>query len=174
MIAIFIGDYIFRRHERCRCLVTYDPADGSKLRQDVHTKKWTSAEENDKIEERKRVGLFSSQNRPYEPDVEIGKSLGAKAKNYDVMDLQTSEMYHFAEGSKIQNVEVFAGKGTKNEYRRAPDFAENYGGRPEDWQHVKGFGVLDTPDGDMEAEVHWSQCSGIGKVEFFIKRWIGE
>lgn len=32
---------IFRRHERCRCNITYDPADGSNLRQNVHTKKWT-------------------------------------------------------------------------------------------------------------------------------------
>lgn len=45
---------IFRRHERCRCLVTYDPADGSNRRQNVHTKKWTTAEELDRIEVRKR------------------------------------------------------------------------------------------------------------------------
>lgn len=48
---------VFRRHERCRCLVTYDPADGSNRRQNVHTKKWTSAEELDKIEVRKKVGV---------------------------------------------------------------------------------------------------------------------
>lgn len=29
---------IFRRHERCRCIVTYLPGDGRK--QDVHSKKW--------------------------------------------------------------------------------------------------------------------------------------
>lgn len=39
---------VFRRHERCRCLVTYDPADGSNRRQNVHTKKWTTAEELEK------------------------------------------------------------------------------------------------------------------------------
>lgn len=47
---------VFRRHERCRCLVTYDPADGSNRRQNVHTKKWTTAAELDKIEARKKVG----------------------------------------------------------------------------------------------------------------------
>lgn len=47
---------VFRRHERCRCLVTYDPADGSNRRQNVYTKKWTTAEELDKIEVRKKVG----------------------------------------------------------------------------------------------------------------------
>ena len=39
-------------------------------------------------------------------DIKIQKSLGAKAKNYDVMDLLTGETFHFAEGSKIQDVEV--------------------------------------------------------------------
>jgi hypothetical protein len=41
-----------------------------------------------------------------------------------------------------------------------------------DWQHVKAIGVLDTPDGYIKAEVHWSQCEGVGKHEFFIKEWL--
>lgn len=32
---------VFRRHERCRCVVLYDPADGSNRIQNSHTKKWT-------------------------------------------------------------------------------------------------------------------------------------
>ena len=35
-----------------------------------------------------------------------------------------------------------------------------------------GAGTLDTPDGDRDVEVHWVQCQGIGKHEFFIKRWL--
>lgn len=50
---------MFRRHERCRCVVLYDPADGSNRIQNSHTKKWTSAEELDKIEARKKVGINS-------------------------------------------------------------------------------------------------------------------
>ena len=57
-------------------------------------------------------------------------------------------------------------------FRKAGDYAERYGGKAKDWQHCKGFGVLDTSDGDREAEVHWVQCQGIGKYEFFIKRWL--
>ena len=109
-----------------------------------------------------------------EPDIEIGKSLSAKAKNYDVLDLETGERYHFVEGTKIQNVDVFAGKGTKKEFRKAQKYANRCGGRPEDWQHAKGFGLLATADGDKEAEVHWAQCPGVGKADFFVKRWIGE
>ena len=60
-----VPDNVYRRHERCRCIVEYDP--GSGRRQNVHTKQWTDAEERDKIEARKAIGLaqesrqFSSQ-----------------------------------------------------------------------------------------------------------------
>lgn len=60
-------------------------------------------------------------------DFEIGKSLGAKAKNYKVMDLQTGKMYSKLEGSKVQDTQVFAGKGSKVEYRKAYKYAEKYG-----------------------------------------------
>lgn len=46
---------VYRRHENCRCTVEYDPGGGK--RQNVHTKKWTTPEEHDIIEERKRFGL---------------------------------------------------------------------------------------------------------------------
>lgn len=105
-------------------------------------------------------------------DIAIEKSLGAKAKNYDVMDLSTGELFHFAEGTHIRDVTVFAGKGSRTAFRKADKYASRYGGDPADWQHVKGKGVLDTPDGDRAAEVHWVQCSGIGKFEFFIKEWL--
>lgn len=105
-------------------------------------------------------------------DIVIGRSVGAKARNYEVMDLDTGERFHFAEGTKIQDVEVFAGKGVKSPFRKAEKYADRYGGKPEDWQHAKGFGVLATPEGDREVEVHWVQCSGVGKFEFFVKEWL--
>lgn len=107
-----------------------------------------------------------------ESDIIIGRSVGAKALNYDVMDLNTGEIFHFVEGSKIQNVKVFAGKGTRVTFRKAEKFAARYGGAPKDWQHVKGFGVLATDEGDRDAEVHWVQCADIGKFEFFVKEWL--
>ena len=105
-------------------------------------------------------------------EIQIGRSVGAKAKNYDVMDLGTGEMFHFAEGSKIQDVKVFAGKGTSKKLRIAEKYASKYGGASEDWQHVKGFGDLVTDDGERRAEVHWMQCEGVGKFDFFIKEWL--
>lgn len=36
------GNDVFRRHKNCHCIVLYDPADGAKNRQNVHTKRFES------------------------------------------------------------------------------------------------------------------------------------
>ena len=108
------------------------------------------------------------------PDEYIGRSLGAKAGNYDVMDLQTGNLYHLSEGSRLQDIQVFAGKGTRIRFRTAEKYAERYGGTVSSWQHVKGKGLVDTPEGVRPAELHWVQCEGIGKKEMFVKRWLDE
>lgn len=51
---------VYRRHNRCRCTVDYNPGNG-KI-QNVHTKKWQTQEERDKIELRKIVGLFAEDD----------------------------------------------------------------------------------------------------------------
>ena len=65
------------------------------------------------------------------------------------------------------------GGRSKTPYRKAYKYAEK-GGKVEDWEHVKGTGWLDTEDGPRKVEVHWSQCPGIGKHDFFIKEWLDE
>ena len=105
-------------------------------------------------------------------DILIHKSVGAKSMNYDVMDLDTGEMFKFAEGTRLQDVEVFAGKGVKKTLRIAEKYAKKYGGKTEDWQHVKGKGYIAKPEGDIQAEVHWMQCEGVGKFDFFVKEWL--
>ena len=97
---------------------------------------------------------------------------GKKARDIEVMDLATGEKFRLADGAKLQDVEVFAGKGTKTPFRNAEKAAEKFGGEAKDWQHVKGFCTLDTPDGDRDVEIHWIQCQGFGKHDFFIKRWL--
>ncbi len=105
------------------------------------------------------------------PDIQIGRSVGAKFINYDVLDMETGEHFQFVEGSRIKNVQVFAGKGTHSELRIAEKYAKRYGGNPKDWQHVKGEGELYTNDGIRNAEVHWMQCEGFGRHDFFVKNW---
>lgn len=108
------------------------------------------------------------------PDIPILRSLGAKAVNYDIKDLVTGIKYHLVEGTKLTNVEVFAGKGVSTIYRNAYKYANKHGGKLEDWQHVKGIGYVETEEGERKAELHWSQCENIGKFDFFIKRWLDE
>lgn len=102
----------------------------------------------------------------------------AESKNHDILDPSSGMQYHLVEGSKLQNKEVFCGKGSKKEYRKAYVYANRYGGKvedwQEDWQHVKAFGVVSTDEGNRPAEIRWSQCEGIGKVDLFIKRWLDE
>lgn len=50
---------VYRRHQRCRCTVEYDP--GSGRRQNVWTKAWTGGEESATIQERRTVGLETSR-----------------------------------------------------------------------------------------------------------------
>lgn len=46
---------VYRRHDRCRCVVEYDPRNGGR-RQNVWTKRWTDPDADAKIEARKQYG----------------------------------------------------------------------------------------------------------------------
>lgn len=50
------GNNVFRRHANCDCTVVYDPRDGSKKVQDVHSKIWKSAQIDDKMK------IYSNDN----------------------------------------------------------------------------------------------------------------
>jgi len=97
---------------------------------------------------------------------------GAKAKNYVVVDKSTGEEYYFVEGTRTQNAQVFAGKGGVNPLREevAQGLSDEFGGKPEDWQHCKAKGWLDVDGEAVKAEVHWFQ-NGSEKVKFKVKRW---
>ena len=157
------------------------------MRQDVWSKRQWEAPEPDAGAEPPTV--FTDETRPagFQPkvltggikpdiikisDIQIFRSVGAKAKNYNIMDLGTGEMFRLVEGTRLQNVQVFAGKGTRVVFRDAAKYAERYGGNPDDWQHVKGLGVVDFYGDERSAELHWVQCEGLGKFEFFVKRWL--
>ena len=109
----------------------------------------------------------------YMDDLSVPRSIGARSINdLPVVDFATGSEYKIVPGTRIQNVETFAGKGTKTLYRNAQKYADKYGGEADDWQHVKGTATLRTEDGDRVAEIHWSQAENIGKFEPFVKRWI--
>lgn len=107
-------------------------------------------------------------------NIEIGKSIGAKAKNYDILDPETGEYFHFVEGTKIKNAEVFAGSGVKKPLNDdvSEGLAKEFGGNPNKWQHAKGIGMIDYNGEELEAEVHWFQEETVGKVKFKVKKWL--
>ena len=178
---------VFGVHDKCTCMVTYTDGRGVSTQAKAAAGKWlwhpieqntpplhvlTDGEKRGTGEPKRLTG--GANGGIMLPDIIIGRSVGAKAKNYDIMDLATGEIFHLVEGSRLQNVQVFAGKGSHKPYEKAWKYANKHGGKVEDWQHVKGFGLVDYYGEEREAELHWSQCEGIGKYDFFIKRWLDE
>lgn len=100
------------------------------------------------------------------------RSIEAKSKNYNILDPRTGERFHFAEGTYIQNIKIFAGKGTKYPWHPGvgEHLLEQLGGSPDNWQQVKGYGVIDYYGEERPEEVHWFQEESVGKVKFKVKR----
>lgn len=169
---------VYRRHDNCGCTVTYL---NGRNAQDVWSKtKWNVSDE--ELEQMKKAGSRQPVRLDKRggsgiikmKDIPIGKSIGAKAKNYDILDPQTGEYFNFVEGTKIQNPKVFAGKGgTKPLNPEVADgLSKQIGGKPENWQHLKGIGVIDYYGEEVKAEVHWFQEESVGKHKFKVKRWL--
>lgn len=106
-------------------------------------------------------------------DIQIGRSLGAAALNYDVKGPDGKKIYHFLEGSRITNIQVFAGKGVRKNLHAdtVKGLVEQYGGKPRNWQHLKGIGTIDCGNRARTAEVHWFEEKSVGRVGFKIKKW---
>lgn len=102
-----------------------------------------------------------------------GRGAFSKLKKSTVYDSETGDRFNFAENTKIQNAEVFAGKGTKVSLHEgvAEGLTKEYGGEPSNWQHSKGIAYIDYYGENRKAEVHWFQEKNVGKVKFKIKRW---
>lgn len=156
-------------HPRCRCALQYVET-GEYVQNPVD-----NPQEDDTIET-DAFDLSSSPDSISIPDTQIHRSVGAMARNYDILDPETDEKFKFVEGTKIQNSEVFAGYGTRHPLREevAVGLSEQIGGDPKKWQHCKGIGHIDVDGEDIRAEVHWFQEKTVGKHKFKIKAWIDD
>ncbi len=125
---------------------------------------WKSINELDKDKIPARIKLKGSQTL---------RSLGAKARNYDIEDAD-GQVYHYLEGTYVQNREVFAGFGVKAQLHEgvAEGLTQAYGGDAIKWQHVKGIGTIDLGGEVARAEVHWFQEPSVGEVKHRIKEWL--
>ena len=100
----------------------------------------------------------------YLADEYIGKSVGAKVTNYDIL-MPDGSIVHLAEGTYIQNKEVIAGKGVKRQIDEIEGLVRNYGGKAENWRKMKGVATIDLDGKYEEAEIHWYEEPTIGKVK---------
>lgn len=122
--------------------------------------------------ERKRVAKSGKSGKL--EDINIHRSLGARALNYSVLDPLSGEKFSFVEGTRIKNPKVFAGKGGTKPLNPevVEGLSEQIGGKPENWQHCKGIGTINFYGEDLNAEVHWFQEESVGKHRFKIKEWL--
>jgi hypothetical protein len=103
---------------------------------------------------------------------EIGRSVGAKAKNYKVYNPITGENMYLTEGTRITQPQnhVIAGKGRERQIDELPFLIDKWGGDPLEWTKEKGFGYVDDEFGDSHrVELHWYQEPTTGKHKMKIK-----
>ena len=65
------GNDVFRRHNNCHCQILYNPADGSKKRQNAHTKSWTDEGKADRIAFAKRAQAKEGFRSSADPMAEV-------------------------------------------------------------------------------------------------------
>ena len=106
-------------------------------------------------------------------DIEIMRSLGSASKRHKVK-LPGGSYTKTTEGTKITKVVAFAGKGLKRKVDVAEHLSKQYGGKPENWQHVRGEGFVDVGNESRRAELHWFDNEDVGIKGMKVKRWKDE
>ncbi len=104
----------------------------------------------------------------YLADEYIGKSVGAKVTNYDIL-MPDGSIAHLAEGTYIKNKEVIAGKGVKRQIDEIEGLVRNYGGKAENWRKMKGLAIIEQDGKTEESEIHWYEEPSVGKVKIKYK-----
>ena len=101
-------------------------------------------------------------------DIQIGRSVGSKAKNFSISN-PDGGYFTLVEGSRITDIEIIAGKGCARKIDIVDYLVEYYGGVEEEWQKVKGIGLVDVNGEPFKAELHWFQEDNVGKVMWKLK-----
>lgn len=113
-----------------------------------------------------------TESRFHETVERIGRSVGAKAKNYKVYNPVTGEELYLSEGTRITQPKnhVMAGKGRERQIDELQLLLDKYGGDPLEWTKEKGYGYVDDEFGESHlVELHWYQEPTAGRVKMKIK-----
>lgn len=104
----------------------------------------------------------------YSPDIQIGRSIGAKSKNYDI-ELPNKEIVRLTEGTRITNIETIAGKGRERQIDEINELLAKYGGSAHEWQKKKGLGYVDYQGESYLARLHWYEEPTVGRHKWKVK-----
>ena len=142
--------------------------DKGKKRRTFHTKIMRKSKEKSSkaLEKANKSDIIKSK------DILIGRSAGAAGKNYPVR-LPNGNHTRLAEGTKITKVKVFAGKGTDTPIRNRFHLESMYGIKADEWQKVRGEGVVICDGKNKKAELHWYEADG-ERVQMKVKRYYDE
>lgn len=104
--------------------------------------------------------------------IEIGKSLGASAKNYPVKLPDSNQHVKLAEGQTIVG-KAFAGKDTNVAIKDRFRLESKFNVPADEWKKVSGKGKIIENSKEVLVELHWYEADG--KVyEMKVKRYLDE
>jgi len=117
---------------------------------------------------RETLDIMHNNSTMESDDLWVGKSLGAKAKNYEIT-LPNGEVVYLTEGSRITNVQTIAGKGRNRQIDEIEILVEQYGGSEYEWMKKKGNGYVDYQGESYFVELHWYEEPSVGKYKWKVK-----
>ena len=104
----------------------------------------------------------------FEEDIEIFRSVGAKATNFDI-ELPDGEIVHLTEGTRVTKIQVIAGKGRDRQIDEIDILLFKWGGIAEQWQKKKGIGYVDYQGESYKANLHWYEEPTAGSHKWKVK-----
>lgn len=153
-------------HPHCRCsTAAYEDSDDYEAWLDFLDKGGTTEE----WEKSKKLLTKYSKSGKIK-SFEIGKSVGAAAKNYPVKMPSNKQHVKLAEGQEIKGT-AFAGKGTTIAIRDRFLLEANYKIAAAEWQKVSGVGKVVVDGKELLAELHWYEANG-EIYEMKVKRFL--
>lgn len=107
----------------------------------------------------------------------LPQDLSAMAKTFFVQTEKPlrGDDWFIKKGSTVTGVKVIAaGENIRDVKRLVETYPLPNGEKTEaqDWYKCRGTAIVTNGDETfVECEIHWYQCTNIGKVEFKVKRW---
>lgn len=139
----------------CRCTIEYLPKDENFSEENAKSKQ-------NRLDNNINNGIIKEESNVAFYGEPIQRSLGAKTRNYpNVTNPFTGEPFEFVPNSIPEYPTDYriAGKGTKKPIKIIDYLLDTYGGKREDWSHLKAFFQVYDETGDIrQISVHWFDC----------------